>query len=89
MSYGPGMEGRGIVTAGQYKHGDLSLTVRKLRQSDGGIYRCLHRHEEPDQPDTIFLSIRGQCFVIRFMNTMTSNNADEAACNIEHICFFF
>lgn len=63
MNYGPGFEGRGVITASQYKNGDLSLTITKVQQSDGGIYRCLHRHEELGQPEAVTLSIRGECFI--------------------------
>lgn len=63
MSYGPGFEGHGFITASQYKNGDLSLTIPKVQQSDGGIYRCRHRHEEPGQPEAVDLRISGECFI--------------------------
>ncbi|KAK3510199.1 hypothetical protein QTP70_027763, partial [Hemibagrus guttatus] len=58
MSYGPGFEGRALITASQYKNGNLSLTILKVQQSDTGIYSCKHRHEEPGQPEAVTLRIR-------------------------------
>ncbi|KAF4093419.1 hypothetical protein AMELA_G00001930 [Ameiurus melas] len=57
MSYGPSFEGRGFITLSQYKNEDLSLTIPKVQQSDGGIYRCRHRHEELGQPEAVNLRI--------------------------------
>ncbi|XP_058237613.1 uncharacterized protein LOC131347526 isoform X2 [Hemibagrus wyckioides] len=58
MIYGPVFEGRALITASQYKNGDLSLTILKVQQSDRGTYRCKHRHEEPGQPEAVTLSVR-------------------------------
>ncbi|XP_060767159.1 uncharacterized protein LOC132874779 isoform X2 [Neoarius graeffei] len=58
INYGPGFKGRGFITASQYKKGDLSLTITKVQQSDGGTYCCIHRHEELGQPEAVTLSIR-------------------------------
>ncbi|MCJ8747596.1 hypothetical protein PDJAM_G00155390 [Pangasius djambal] len=64
MSYGPGFEGRGFITASQYKNGDMSLTIPKVQQSDGGVYRCTHRHEERGQPEAVTLSI-SECEAVK------------------------
>lgn len=60
MSFGPGFEGRASVTMSQYKNGALSLTIHNVQQSDQGIYRCKHRHEEPGQPEAVTLSVNGE-----------------------------
>lgn len=60
MSYSQGLEGRGFITPSQYKKGDLSLTIPKVQQSDGGIYCCVHRHEEPGEPEAMTLIVRGE-----------------------------
>ncbi|KAK2819504.1 hypothetical protein Q7C36_021150 [Tachysurus vachellii] len=57
MSYSPDFEGRAFVTMSQYKYGALSLTIFNVQQSDQGIYRCKHRHEEPGQPEAVTLSV--------------------------------
>ncbi|XP_027016559.2 uncharacterized protein LOC113651849 [Tachysurus fulvidraco] len=57
MSYGPGFKGRAFVTMNQYKNGALSLTILNVQQSDQGIYRCKHRHEEAGQPEAVTLSV--------------------------------
>ncbi|XP_046696017.1 uncharacterized protein LOC124379631 isoform X2 [Silurus meridionalis] len=57
VSYGTGYEGRVSVSLDQYRNGDVSLTLLKVQETDAGIIRCTHRHEEAVQPEAVDLTV--------------------------------
>ncbi|KAI5088972.1 hypothetical protein C0J45_21544 [Silurus meridionalis] len=59
VSYGTGYEGRVSVSLDQYRNGDVSLTLLKVQETDAGIIRCTHRHEEAVQPEAVDLTVTG------------------------------
>ncbi|KAL7841739.1 hypothetical protein SRHO_G00254300 [Serrasalmus rhombeus] len=63
MSYGSGFEQRARVSTENYRKGDLSLTIDRVRFSDSGLYRCSLKDGGHGYPNTISLAVEARQYV--------------------------
>lgn len=56
VSYGTGFEWRASVSSDGYREGDLSLTLKDVKQEDQGLYLCYHG-EDRGKPDAVKLTV--------------------------------
>lgn len=62
MVYSSGFEQRLVMSAEEFRKGDLSLIITDVRYSDSGLYRCSLKDEEYGYPNSVALSVQAHRF---------------------------